>query len=426
MIDKLFSIFQSCSGISTDSRNIKGGELFIALKGPSFNGNKFAQKALDSGAKFAVVDEADFVTGEQTILVQDGLTALQQLANQYRKQFDIPVIAVTGSNGKTTTKELLFQVLSKKYNTWATQGNLNNHIGVPLTLLAMPQNTEVAIIEMGDNKIGDVTELCQIANPTHGFITNIGKDHIEGFGSFEGNIRAKSEVFHYLIKENGIAFINAQDAILKNMAKRFESPIFYGSENTYSHLKYLDTNPYIRYENEQGLTMQTQLFGKYNFENIQTAACIGKFLNVSDSAIHQAICDYSPKNNRSQILDTASNTLILDAYNANPSSMQAALESLQEINTTKTKVAILGDMLELGSISLTEHKAMVELAKQLKVDQVLFCGKEFYKVQDGQQLFFENKNELADYIKIHPIQDAYILLKGSRGVGLESLQDLLK
>jgi len=257
MITEIYALFEQCTGVSTDSRQMKGGELFIALKGPSFNGNKFAQKALEMGAQYALVDEADYIIDERTILVQDGLKALQDLAHHYRMQFDIPIIAVTGSNGKTTTKELLAKVLVKQYRTWATSGNFNNHIGVPLTLLAMPKDTEMALIEMGDNKIGDVTELCEIAHPTHGFITNIGKDHIEGFGSFEGNVRAKSEIFQYLIQQNGTAFVNSQDAILKNMAKRLVNPIFYGAAGDYSHVTFLGTNPYIAYQTTADKVVQT-------------------------------------------------------------------------------------------------------------------------------------------------------------------------
>ena len=295
MIADLYTIFQNCTGVSTDSRNIKGGELFIALKGPSFNGNKFAEQALEAGANFAIIDEVDYLLDEHMMLVQDGLQTLQDLAHYHRMQFDIPVIAVTGSNGKTTTKELLYQVLSKRYTTWATAGNFNNHIGVPLTLLAMPADIEMAIIEMGDNKLGDVTELCEIAHPTHGFITNIGKDHIEGFGSFEGNIRAKSELFHYLIQHQGVAFVNSNDAILKNMAKRFNNPIFYGNEGDFSNATFIKTNPYILYQTTDDQVIPTQLFGKYNFENIQTAICIGRFFEVEESQIHTAIQTYAPK-----------------------------------------------------------------------------------------------------------------------------------
>ncbi|MGB0521751.1 MAG: UDP-N-acetylmuramoyl-tripeptide--D-alanyl-D-alanine ligase [Flammeovirgaceae bacterium] len=421
MIDQIYSLFQASTGVSTDTRNLKGGELFIALKGPNFNGNQFAQKALDAGVSAVLVDEADYVIDDRVVLVQDGLKALQDLAHHHRMQFNIPVIAITGSNGKTTTKELLYGICSNYFTTWATAGNFNNHIGVPLTLLAMPTNTELAIIEMGDNQLGDVTELCEIAHPTHGLITNIGKDHIEGFGSFEGNIRAKSELFHYLIQHQGVPFIHSADPILKNMAKRFRNPIFYGSVGDFSNLTFLETNPFIKYKTESGQVIQTQLFGKYNFDNIQTVACIGKFFNIPAPLIHQAIQEYTPKNNRSQIIEKATATIILDAYNANPSSMKAALESLDAIDTDRYKIAILGDMLELGRISKVEHKEMVELAKQLPIHQVLFCGKEFYQVQDGQQLFFEHKSELEDYLRTHPIENAFVLMKGSRGIGLETL-----
>ncbi|MCS6834101.1 MAG: UDP-N-acetylmuramoyl-tripeptide--D-alanyl-D-alanine ligase, partial [Flammeovirgaceae bacterium] len=325
-VEHLFEKYLECNqSVSTDSRKIEKGNLFIALKGANFNGNQFADEALAKGARYAVVDEPAFATSPRHLLVADGLKALQALAQYRRQQLNIPIIAITGSNGKTTTKELLNLALAKKYNTFSTQGNLNNHIGVPLTLLAMPSTTEIAVIEMGDNRQGDIAELCQIAQPTHGYITNIGKDHLEGFGSFENNIRAKGELFDYLQQHHGTAFVSENDPILLSMAKKFTQPVLFGRKHYL--LKFVEANPFVVYEDEDGNRWQTQLIGQYNFDNIQAVYAIARFMNVATNAIHEAICSYVPKNNRSQLIHQNTNTYILDAYNANPSSMEVALRS---------------------------------------------------------------------------------------------------
>jgi UDP-N-acetylmuramoyl-tripeptide--D-alanyl-D-alanine ligase len=425
IISELYDKFLECKSVSTDTRRVAGGELFFALKGPNFNANKFAKQAIEKGAKYAVIDDVNYAESEQYILVEDTLTALQQLANHHRKQFDIPIIGITGSNGKTTTKELMKTVLEQKYETHATAGNFNNHIGLPLTLLSMPKSTQIAILEMGDNKIGDITELCVIAEPTHGIITNIGKDHLEGFGSFEANIRAKSELFNYLLQNNGLPLINSLDPILKNMSKRFPSPVFYGADGDYSDMKYVIANPFISYINSEEKVVATKLIGRYNFENIQTAVCVGKVFEVNPKEMHKAIAEYEPSNNRSQLVMKGSNTIILDAYNANPSSVEKALESLQETETELQKVAVLGDMLELGTTSESEHKAIVELTQKLGLANVYFCGSEFYKHNSSNGKFFPTKQDFIKHIDSAPIGNSLILLKGSRGIALETLLENL-
>jgi UDP-N-acetylmuramoyl-tripeptide--D-alanyl-D-alanine ligase len=419
LIEQLYQKYLECQEkVSTDTRKIEAGSLFFALKGANFNGNQFANEAITKGAKFAVVDEPAFATSEKHLLVEDGLKTLQKLAQFRRRQLNIPIIAITGSNGKTTTKELTKLALMPRYKVFATQGNLNNHIGVPLTLLSMPKDTQVAVIEMGDNKLGDIAELCEIAEPTHGYITNIGKDHLEGFGSFENNIRAKSELFDYLRFHHGTPFIPEGDAILSNMSKRFITPVVFG--NNFLRLSFLEANPYIKYKDEEGRVWQTQLLGQYNFANIQAVYSIAQHVGVPHEAIHQSICQYIPANNRSQVIEKEGNTYILDAYNANPSSMEAALESFSKMQTTKKKICILGDMLELGETSEKEHLEIVQLAEKLGF-KCFFCGKKYFQWKNSTSKFFEDRTLLINYLKQNPLQNSIILLKGSRGMAMEKV-----
>ncbi|HPW62311.1 MAG TPA: UDP-N-acetylmuramoyl-tripeptide--D-alanyl-D-alanine ligase, partial [Cyclobacteriaceae bacterium] len=356
----------------------------------------------------------------------DSLKALQELAKYHRAKLTIPVIGLTGSNGKTTSKELLNAVLSKKFKTYATKGNLNNHIGVPLSILSVDKSIEIAVIEMGANHVGEIALLCSIANPTHGFITNIGKAHIGTFGGFENIIRGKSELYQHLIVDNGIVFINSQNNILANMAKRFKNPYFYPAAGDYLHVKLLDADPFIRYDDEQGETVQTQLMGAYNFENIAVALCIGKFFGVEATAANKAIADYVPGNMRSQILVKGTNTIILDAYNANPSSMEAAINSLANMKATR-KVAILGDMFELEEEAEKEHRKIGELLNAKSFDQVYLCGRlmQAAKGSHAASQLFEKKELLIEELKKHPIKDSTILVKASRGIGLESIVEYL-
>ncbi|NME71289.1 UDP-N-acetylmuramoyl-tripeptide--D-alanyl-D-alanine ligase [Flammeovirga aprica] len=424
-IEKLYTIYLEHSTITTDSRNVPEGSLFFALKGGNFDGNKYAKSALEKGAAFSIVDDKEVAISDQYIVVDDVLTTLQELAKYHRQQFDIPVIAVTGSNGKTTTKEILLKICSTTFKTHATKGNFNNHIGVPLTLLSMPLNTEVALIEMGDNHVGEVAELCTIAFPNQGFVTNIGKDHIEGFGSFEQNVRAKSEVFDYLIKNEGLIYINSKDPILYNMSKRMKSPVYYGQEYDYANLEFIEVNPFIVYQDRQENRIETQLFGAYNFENILTAFCVGKKLGVTVENMNKAISSYKPTNNRSEILKTEKNTLILDAYNANPSSVEVALENLDKIESSIPKAFVLGDMFELGEISKEEHQNIVDQALKLNFDINIFIGERFFEHQNDQAKFFKTKEEALEVIKNESINNHLILIKGSRSMGLEVIKEIL-
>ncbi|MGD1889534.1 MAG: UDP-N-acetylmuramoyl-tripeptide--D-alanyl-D-alanine ligase [Cyclobacteriaceae bacterium] len=420
-IPQLYDTFVTCSKVSTDTRNIESGSMFFALKGANFNGNRFAAEALEKGAAYAVIDEAEFQQGERFLLVDDVLTTLQNLAHYHRMQLDIPIIGINGTNGKTTTKELLYAVLSQKYQTLATKGNLNNHIGVPLTLLEIDQDTEIAIIELGANAIGEIATLCRIAHPTYGLTTNIGKAHMEGFGGLEGAIRGESEQYDYLLKTKGTVFINSQNFLLSNMAKRFEAPYFYPAQGDYFHCAFISADPFVRYRHENGQEVETQLLGGYNFENIAAALCIGKYFEVPPELANQAVADYQPSNKRSQIVKKGSNTFILDAYNANPDSMQAAIENLKAMQAPQ-KVAILGDMYELGEDSPQEHRAIGEQLATASFTQTMLCGELMKDAADtypGAQYFIQ-KSELEAYLKENPIQDSTVLLKASRGIALET------
>ena len=423
-IDQLYNYFTQVTGVSTDTRAVARGNLFFALKGGNFNGNEFALEAIAKGAGWAVVDEEKYANHEQCILVPNALEALQELAKYYRQQFDIPVLAVTGSNGKTTTKELCQAVLSQGMKAYSTKGNFNNHIGVPLTLLAMPADTEIAIVELGDNHIGEVAELCKIAQPTHGLVTNIGKDHIEGFGSFEGNIRAKSEIFQYLREHGGIPLISSKDPLLQPMGRRFSQPIWYGQQGDFCYLELLEQKPFVQYQDEAGTAVATHLIGTYNFENIQTAYAVGRYFGLSPELIHRGIANYVPQNNRSQLVEQNGHLIILDAYNANPSSVEVALESLHSLSTELPKVAILGDMLELGSISEAEHQAIAQQADQLPIEPI-FCGKRFLQAKLPHQKGFETREALENHLKENPLKPSAILVKGSRGMALEKLLAVL-
>ena len=429
-IEHLYQVFQKHPKVITDSRKIEEGCLFFALKGEHFNGNKYAKEALEKGAAYAVIDEVVYKKSEQYVLVDDVLLALQKLANFHRKKMIIPLIAITGSNGKTTTKELLSTVLSSHFDCHFTQGNFNNHIGVPLTLLQLTSDTQVAVIEMGASHIGEIDFLCKIAEPTHGIITNIGKAHLEGFGSLEGVMQAKSELYQYLKKQNGVVFVNMDEPYLTELSEEGFRRVFYKHNNQPNPLDApLET---IRYENQPYLkvgfldsnrmttVIQSQLIGDYNFNNIMTAISIGRYFRVPSQKIKEAIESYIPTNNRSQIVKKDSNTFILDAYNANPASMSNALDNFGKINAKK-KIAILGDMLELGKYSYDEHKQIVAQAKALNLEQVILVGKEFLAIKDTQVLHFENVQLLKEWFDEKDFQDSYFLIKGSRGIKLEQL-----
>ena len=421
----IYQKYLECRHVSTDSRAAQEQSLFFALNGPSYKGAKFALPALEKGAKYAVVD-APALAADNVFVVEDTLQTLQELARHHRRQLSIPVIGITGSNGKTTSKELVHAVLSRKFNTLYTQGNLNNHIGVPLTLLRIKAEHEMAIIEMGANHIGEIELLCSIALPTHGLITNIGKAHLEGFGSLEGVARGKSELYVHLLHSGGTAFVNTGNEHLMRMSRRIENKVTYPAPGDYYHSVLLEASPYVVYTDEEGNVVQTQLVGSYNYENMAAAACIGKYFGVPLQQANEAIAAYSPVNNRSQVLQKGSNTIILDAYNANPTSMAAAVCNFGAMNAPR-KVVILGDMFEMGAESEAEHRALGETIAAQPFDTVLLCGKDmrYAAAAKADFLHFETKAELQQWLQEHPGKGSYILVKGSRGMGLETLLEVL-
>lgn len=426
MIEKLYQHFLNAKGVSTDTRKIEKGHIFFALKGPNFNANKFAAEALDKGADYVVIDDKDFQIDDRCLLVDDALSTLQQLAIHHRKQLTIPVIGLTGSNGKTTTKELIYTALATKYNVLATKGNLNNHIGVPLTILSITSDHEMAIIEMGANHVGEIAALCNIASPSHGLITNIGKAHLEGFGGFEGVIRGKSELYQHLISTNGVVWINSQNEILSNMGKRFKNPYYYPAKGDFYHCEMLEASPFVIVKTETGTTFTSHLIGQYNFENIATALCIAKFFEVDEQAATQAVANYNPDNNRSQLVKKGSNTILLDAYNANPNSMNSALDNLQSMQATN-KVVILGDMKELGETSQAEHRQICEKLGSLNFKQVFLFGPEFSVCKEALPTAFHttDKKQLIEKIKATSLSDSLVLIKGSRSMALEEVVDVI-
>lgn len=426
MTEALYEKFLACGSVSTDTRRIAEGSLFFALKGERFNGNEFARQALEKGAAYAVIDEPEHQYNDRCLLVDDALVALQDLAHHHRRALDIPVIGVNGTNGKTTTKELLYAVLSQKYRTLATQGNLNNHIGVPLTLLQLTADTELAIIELGANHVGEIAALCRIAHPTHGLTTNIGKAHLEGFGGLEGAIRGESEQYDYLRKTGGVVFINSQDPLLRNLGQRFAQPHYYPAFGDYFHCALVSADPYVVYRPEGRNPVETQLVGAYNFENIAAALCIGHYFNVPSEAADEAIRSYQPANKRSQVVRQGTNTIILDAYNANPDSMEAAIRNLEAMRAEQ-KVVILGDMYELGDAAEAEHRALGELLASGSIRRVLFCGKLMQAAHQRcpQSTYFPDKAALEEHLQQHPITHSTVLIKGSRGMAMETVLNTL-
>ena len=419
LMESLYSKFLESTGVSTDTRSIQPGNMFFALTGPNFNGNKYAVQAIETEAKFAVVDDATLADHPKTILVENTLRALQDLGNYHRKQFEGKVFGLTGSNGKTTTKELLVRVLAKKYSTIGTKGNLNNHIGVPLTLLSIPKETEMAVIEMGANKVGDIAELCGIADPEYGLITNIGEAHTEGFGGIEGVIRGKSELFDHLRKSGGTPFINLQDSVLNNMVKRFENPEQYPAED----VKLISADPYIKFS-MGGKEVITQLIGAYNFQNIAAAITVGRFFGVDDSSIASALADYVSSNQRSQVIEKGGLKIILDAYNANPTSMQAALESFSRL--TGPKHVILGDMKEVEN-SNNRHRQFGKELNALGFDTVYLVGPEMKHASAAvsNSQWFENIKAAQTYLASNPIADGNLLVKGSRSMHMEKVLEVI-
>ena len=425
-IKSLHQLFLESNTVCTDTRKIANNCLFFALKGDNFDGNAFAKDALKKGARYAIVDNKEYVINDNYILVDNVLNTLQQLASFHRAYLNLKIIALTGSNGKTTTKELINSVLQKKYNTIATIGNLNNHIGVPLTLLSMDKNTEIGIVEMGANHIKEIEFLCNITNPDFGYITNFGKAHLEGFGSIDGVIKAKSELYNHLKANNNLIFLNADDITQVQQLNGYKNCYTFGSkteENT--NVKFIDANPFVKVT-FNNLTIKSKLIGNYNFNNISAAIAIGEYFKVSDSDIKEAIESYIPENNRSQIIKKGSNTIVLDAYNANPTSMKAALNNFEN-QSGSIKTAILGDMFELGDDAIKEHQYIVDLASTMLLDNVILIGEHFYKTKivTPKITVFRTFDDLKIKLQSQSITNSSILIKGSRGMALERVLDLL-
>jgi UDP-N-acetylmuramoyl-tripeptide--D-alanyl-D-alanine ligase len=434
---KLLDLFCSGHKACIDSRLLSANNLFFALKGETFNGNLFANQALENGASMVVVDEEIPLKTDKVLKVNSVLETLQETSKAYRNLFAIPVIGITGTNGKTTTKELISAVLSCQFNTLSTSGNLNNHIGVPLTILELEKSHQMAVIEMGANHVGEIGFLSSIANPDYGLITNVGKAHIEGFGSPENIITAKTELYKHIIRKEGAIFVNGGNTILTEKAKG-ANLILYGTES-YNHLqgKAISNGPRLSFNfkvikpfgkaqvGSEG-TVHSKLVGDYNLENFLAAISIGLYFGIHPTNAVKALEDYTPANNRSQLVETASNTVILDAYNANPTSMNLALKNLKSI-AGKKKAAIIGDMLELGDTSLDEHKKILNRLRDLKLNVNIVVGEHFFKAAKGLNEFlaFENVDQATAWLKANKINNHTVLVKGSRGIKMEKVMDYI-
>lgn len=431
-IPELYSIYINSTGVCTDSRNIIPGSVFWALKGENFDGNTFVEQALKSGVEFAVSDSIENSEIPNCIYVENSLKSLQEIALFHRRKLNLPIIGITGTNGKTTTKELVRQVLSLKYKVGATKGNLNNHIGVPLTLLSFDKSTEIGIIEMGASRPGEIAELCAICEPDFGIITNIGKAHIEGFGTFENVIKTKLGLYDSIRLKKGIVFYNSDNQILSENIRGINSIPYGNSEPSKLKIDVLNEGIFfsanIIFESLK-FPVKTSMVGTYNSDNVLAAICIGLYYKMDIQQIINAIQDYKPTNNRSQLLSTAHNKLILDAYNANPTSMKISLDNFSELKL-ENKIAILGDMLELGSVSDIEHENIIIYLEKLNIEKIFLVGKNMTKISKNMSLpnnfnIFEKTQDLADFLSGVRLTGKNILLKGSRGIGLEKLVEFL-
>jgi len=423
-IEELYTLYKKSYKVTTDTRSQLNNSIFFALKGDNFNGNLYAKEALTKGANFAVIDEEQDELEDKLILVKDVLQTLQNLATYHRQCLDIPIIALTGSNGKTTTKELINAVLKQKFNCKSTAGNLNNHIGVPLTILSMEPETEIGVVEMGANHKKEIAELCKIALPDFGYITNFGKVHLEGFGSLKGVIEAKTEMYSYLRKENKMVFINTEDKIQVERSKGMNI-ISFCSKNSDYPVEFIEADPYVNVAFEN-MILQSKLIGKYNYLNIATAIAAGKYFGVSNTQIKEAIEEYVPSNNRSQIITKGSNEIILDAYNANPESMKVAIENLSQISA-ENKVAILGDMYEVGKSSQEEHQKIVEMLRSSDIQTTYLIGDQFSEilVNDENIIQYKNIKDFRVNMERSKLRKAMILIKASRGMALERVLEFI-
>lgn len=430
-ISQLYEIFKEYPVVTTDTRKNPKDSIFFALKGANFNGNEYAKAALEQGCKYVVVDEAKYAEGSSNIiLVENVLDTLQQLARYHRSKFKIPVIGITGTNGKTTSKELITAVLSQEFNVLSTEGNLNNHIGVPLTLLKLNKEHEIAVVEMGASHVGEIKVLAEIADPDYGLITNVGHAHIEGFGSFENIIKTKGELYDYLEgRKDAKFFMDYENTYLRSMVKEDLTPIYYGTctdDDIFVSGKVESIDPYLTFSwrfSKNYHTVSTHLIGEYNLSNALAAVAIGKYFGVKTSKVCEAIENYSPTNNRSQLKKTEKNVLIIDAYNANPTSMDASLRNFAKMDVSN-KVLILGDMRELGADTEKEHQKIVDLISSNDFRDVFLIGDSFHQTKSSYAKF-QTLGDFIDYLKSHPLSDKYILIKGSRGLQLEKCIDLL-
>lgn len=422
----LYDLFIHNPQITTDSRNCPKDSIFFALKGDKFDGNQYAGKALASGCVYAVIDNPDYYIGERTILVDNVLKTLQQLAHHHRKVLGLPIIGITGTNGKTTTKELLAAVLSTKFNLLYTEGNFNNHIGVPLTLLRLTHDHEMAVIEMGASHPGDIKELVDIVHPNYGIITNVGRAHLEGFGSFEGVIRTKGELYDYIRRSKGKIFIKKENEYLQSIAKGIEQITYGNGDDAFASGQVVSCDPFLVFNwKQQGKlhTVETHMIGSYNLDNVLAAVAVGRFFKIPAERISRAIAAYEPTNNRSQFKKTDNNELIIDAYNANPSSMKVALDNFITM-PVQPKAIILGDMRELGPTSNELHAEVVEQIKKGQFDKVFLCGEHFSKV--GKEFSpFATTEAMTEELRRQPLKGYHILIKGSHSMGLEKLVDIL-
>lgn len=425
MQNNLYALFLKASGVTTDTRQIKEGDLFFALKGPNFDGNDYAEKALEAGASAAVVSRQSLKDKPGMYWVEDTLLALQELAAFHRQQYNIPFIGITGSNGKTTSKELIAAVLKQRYKVHFTAGNLNNHIGVPLTLLRMPKDTEIAVIEMGANHVGEIAQLCKIAQPDFGYITNIGKAHIGEFGGFENILRAKSELFDFIRKNHGLPFINQHQPLLANMAKRFEKKVLFPEPDSDCPVALVEDQPFLKVKLPDGSEVRSQLYGTYNFDNIAAAIAMGQYFKVPFEMIREGIASYVPSNMRSQIIEKDGKRIVLDAYNANPESMEAAVDNFTKTRTGKG-VLVLGEMLELGEDTEKEHMRLANQIAEHEWEAVFLVGNatEPMKKELPQAHYFDKAKELVEFLKVNPIAASDWLIKGSRKNALEDVMEL--
>jgi UDP-N-acetylmuramoyl-tripeptide--D-alanyl-D-alanine ligase len=426
-ISELYDLFLHHRKVSTDSRQIDRGSLFFALKGDHFDGNNYAEEALEKGAAYAVVDDPKLAGKPQILQTDSVLKTLQDLAKMHRKHIAIPVIGITGTNGKTSTKELTHAVLSRKYKAFATKGNLNNHIGVPISILSIGESDEIAVIELGANHIGEIAFLCSVADPDYGLITNVGKAHLEGFGSFEGVIKAKTELYKYLENKNGLVFINKEDRLLYEHASGLKRITYGAEEGSDCRLELVSEFPSLAIQWHTGsgiVNINSSLYGAYNFHNINAAVCIGDHFEISPEEIRAGIESYVPRNSRSELIRSERNTIYMDAYNANPTSMELALMNFERV-PEKKKMLVLGDMLELGDDADEEHRKIASLVKSLSFDQVCYVGPLFARILEDDNIVFPDVEHAGKWLEKYAPAGYAILLKGSRKIELEKLLDIL-